>query len=315
MEKIAATEGGRMDTLDNIRTFLLVARTGGFSAAAREMNTVPSVTSKRVGQLEHRLRAKLFLRSRRKLELTEAGVHYQQRFLSVMADLTAALEDEPGTASLQEHLRVKCPTTLSQLYFADVLLQFRRQNPGVRIDLVLMDRSVNPLEEGFDLAIGALPTTYPNVFDIPLCAMQRALVAAPGYLEARGNPQHPRELSNHDCIVFPATGSNWSLEGPAGPVTVEVNSVFSANDSHVLLKAVENELGLALIARHVADKAITDGRVVEVLPEFRVPQLVIKALVPENRRSNPTVQALLRALTAAFQPVPPWEREAARAGA
>jgi DNA-binding transcriptional LysR family regulator len=159
-----------MDTIDNMRTFIAVVRSGNFSAAARALDTVPSVIAKRIGQLEHRLKVPLFHRSTRSLELTEAGTHYHARFKLLLADIDSVFREDMGKApGLQERLRIKCPTTLTVSHFGNMLTDFQSRNPGVRMEIMLMDRSVNPLEEGFDISIGALPASFANVVDIPLC--------------------------------------------------------------------------------------------------------------------------------------------------
>jgi len=298
-----------MDMLENIRTFLTVVRTNNFSAAARAMDTVPSVVAKRVGQLEHRLKARLFARSTRRLTLTEVGERYYPRFLAIIAEVDKAMDDLAGSrARLEERLRIKCPTTLAVSYFGDVFASFQHAHPGVRLDLILMDRSVNPVEEGYDLAIGALPSSYAGVTDIPLCAMPRIIVASPAYLARAGTPAHPRELMEHDCLAFRATGSLWHFEGPAGMIDVDVPTIFSVNDSHVLLNAVEKDLGITLIARHIARRALQQGNVVPLLRNYPIPDLWVKALVPDSRRENAAVQALLKWLIDASQPVAPWDR-------
>jgi DNA-binding transcriptional LysR family regulator len=301
-----------MDTLDNIRTFLAVVKAGNFSAAARAMDTVPSVIAKRVDQLEHRLKVQLFNRSTRRIELTEIGERYYPRFLQIVTDVDNAFKDVAvARERLEGRLRIKCPTTLTIQHFGDALTGFQRSHPGVHMELVLMDRSVNPLEEGFDIAIGALPSSYQSVIDIPLCPMPRVLVASPAYLERTGIPRHPRDLPEHDCVAFLATGSVWRFETPTGPIDVDVQTSFSVNDSHVLLSAVEKDLGITMMAKHIARESIREGRVVEVLAEFPVPDLWVKALVPENRRRNPAVQAVVEWLIEAAQPVAPWDRIAA----
>ena len=300
-----------MDTIENIRSFLTVARLGSFSLAARENGTVPSVMSKRVSQLEHKLRTQLFHRSTRGLELTGAGRRYQQRFAKVLAELDSALDEAVEHNQLQEHLRIKCPTTLAVTYLSDVLIRFRQDNPGVRIDLILVDRSVNPIEEGYDLAIGALPATYPHVVDIPLCRLARTIVASPEYLEKRGVPRHPRDLAAHDAVNFMTVGTKWSFENARGSSSlVDVNCVFNANDSQVMLKAVLGGLGVAMISEHVVRDAIAEGELVQLLPEYTVPAMAVKAMVPESRMSSPAVKAVLEAIANAWQPIPPWDRPA-----
>ena len=297
-----------MDIISNIRAFLTVARLGSFSAAAREAHTVPSVISKRISQLEYQLKTQLFMRSTRGLQLTEAGDGYQQRFIALLDELEAALAGVEGAARPQEHIRIKCPSTITSLYLSDVLIQFRIDNPGVRIDLVMIDRTVNPLEEGYDLAIGALPAAYPHVTDVPLCPLKRAVVASPAYLARRGHPQHPRELADHDCITFPASGTRWAFEGAAGEVTVEIGSVFSSTDGHILRDAAKRGVGVVVVSEYMVRAELAAGDLVEVFEDYRVPDLHLKALVPESRMASPTVRAIIDALVAASQPVPPWDR-------
>ena len=304
-----------MDTLDNMRTFLVVVRTGSFSAAARELDTVPSVIAKRVNQLEHSMKMPLFRRSTRSLELTPVGHRCHTRFMQIVTEVDHAFKDAASNASrLEERLRIKCPTTLTILHFGALLTRFQAENPGIQMELVLMDRSVNPVEEGFDLAIGALPSSYANVVDIPLCPMPRAAYAAPSYIERHGEPVHPRDLIDHKCLSFLATGSNWQFEGSAGAVSVNVPTSFSVNDSHVLLNAVEQGLGIAMIASHIARRSVAAGRIVQVLTDYPVQDLWVKALVPANRHKNPAVQAVVACLRDASAPVAPWDREIAIPG-
>ncbi|MCH8530943.1 MAG: LysR family transcriptional regulator [Saccharospirillum sp.] len=298
-----------MDTLDNIKTFLAVVRAGSFSAASREMDLVPSVITKRINQLEHRLKATLFIRSTRKLELTDTGERYYPRFLNIVKEVEDAFRDVATAQSrIEDHLRIKCPTTLTTMYFGKIFTSFQKAYPGVRLDLVLMDRSVNPVEEGFDIAIGALPSSYTNVSDLPLCQMPRSVVAAKSYLDVHGEPNHPRDLLNHHCLSFIATGNSWFFNGPSGSININVHPTLSVNDSLVLLEAVREGLGVAILPRHIAQPDIDRASIEPILTDFPVADLWVKALVPENRLNNPAVDAALNWLKAATQPLPPWER-------
>ncbi|MFZ2100989.1 MAG: LysR family transcriptional regulator [Oricola sp.] len=297
-----------MDIISNIKAFLTVARLGSFSAAAREASTVPSVISKRISQLEHQLKTQLFMRSTRGLELTEAGNGYQQRFIALMDELEAAIEGGEGATRRQENIRIRCPSTMRALGVSDALIQFRLKNPGVRIDLVMIDRTVNPLEEGFDLAIGALPAAYPHVIDIPLCPLPRKAVVSPAYIARRGTPAHPRDLADHDCITFPSSGKRWIFEGTAGEVAVDASNVFSSTDGIIVYDAALRGVGVAIISEYMVRDALKAGELVELFPGFKVPDLFLKVLVPESRRASPTIRAIIDTLVAACQPTPPWDR-------
>ena len=300
-----------MDTIDNMRTFLAVVRAGSFSAAARNLDTVPSVISKKITRLEDQLGAPLFIRSTRKLQLTETGEQVHPRFLSIVADVSDTFADMRDAASpMQGTLRIKCPTTLCVLHFGRIISQFQAAHPQARIDLVLMDRSVNPLEEGFDIALGAIPSSYPNVEAMPLCPYPRITVASTGYLARAGVPMHPRDLLDHECLSFHPTGSNWVFEGAQGPVSVEVHSRFSVNDSLVLVDSALADLGVAVVAEYLARPHLKTGALQKVLPAYSVPDLWVSAWIPATRAQDRLVMAMCDWLKQAVQPVAPWDRVA-----
>src|SRR6185503_18315089 len=193
-----------MNTLLNIKAFLLVARTGSFSGAARELGVAPSVVTKRITGLEDEMGAQLFVRSTRALALTSAG----ERLLPQYQRLVAELDEIIGAASATErgiegHVRVKGPTTLTSLFLGPIFCEFHAKNPGLTMEIVLLDRSVNPLEEGFDIVIGALP-------------------AAPEYVDAKGAPETPNELVDHDCLTSVLLGNTWLFENGPSTTSVEV---------------------------------------------------------------------------------------------
>lgn len=298
-----------MDTIDNMRTFIAVVRAGSFSAAARNLDTVPSVVSKKINRLEDQIGAPLFIRTTRKLQLTETGERVHPRFLAIVAEVSDTFADTRDAASpMDGTLRIKCPTTLCVLHFGRVITEFQAAHPQTRIDLVLMDRSVNPVEEGFDIALGAITSSYPNVEVIPLCPYPRRMVASPGYLATAGELSHPRHLLHHDCLTFHPTGSNWVFEGSQGPVSVEIHSRFSVNDSMVLVDSALADRGIAIVAEYLARPHIESGALIELLPDYAVPDLWISAWFPTMRAQDRLVTAMCDWLKQAVQPFAPWDR-------
>jgi len=298
-----------MDTLLNIHAFIATAQSGSFSAAGRRLGVAPSVITKRISRLEDQMRTKLFIRSTRQLALTEVGERYLPRYQAIVREVDEALAGaEAAAEQVEGHLRIKAPTTVTVAFLSSILSDFQEENPNVTLDIALIDRSVNPAEEGYDLALGALPATYPNVIDEPLCPYPRLLCAAESYLERRGVPVHPRDLVNHNCLTFNAIGSTWSFDSPRGPVNVEVHSSFSANDTQILHDLACRGRGIAVVASYIARDSIASGRLVQLLPDYPVAELWLKALVPQSKARKPTVRALLKWLRSRMQPVPPWDR-------
>jgi DNA-binding transcriptional LysR family regulator len=297
-----------MNTLLNIKAFLLVARTGSFSGAARELGVAPSVVTKRITRLEDEMGAQLFVRSTRSLALTPAG----ERLLPQYQRLVAELDEIIGAAAATErgiegHLRIKGPTTLTSLFLGPIFCDFHAQNPGLTMEIVLLDRSVNPLEEGFDLVVGALPAAYPNVVDFPLGAYSIALCASPAYVEAKGSPESPTDLIDHDCLTSVLMGNTWLFENAPSTVSIEVRSKFHANDNRVLRDAARRGIGIAVLPRFLVRDDLASGALVELMPAHPIPTFWMKAVVPRIKMNKPAVSQLVDYLKSRMQPTPPWE--------
>ena len=293
-----------MDVLVNLQAFLATADAAGFSAAARKLDVSTSVVAKRVTQLEARLGTVLFHRSTRQLRLTAAGQEYVQRARSVVAevgDLLSRMGEKDR--DLVDHLRIKAPTSLTIARLADVFSAFQTQNPKLKLEIVLIDRPVDPVTEGFDIAIGAFPHSFGGVVDEPLCRLKRLLCASPAYLEAHGMPQHPRDLVDHACLSFLPTGPDWIFDGPRGRITVQVRPLLSSNEGHVLVKSAIAGNGIAFISHYLAEDALRRGALQVVLPDFPIPELWVKATIPERRVKAAAVQALLHQLRSSLAPV------------
>lgn len=297
-----------MNTLLNIKAFLLVARSGSFSAAARELGVAPSVVTKRITRLEDEMGAQLFVRSTRALALTPAG----ERLLPQYQRLVAELDEIIGATAAAErgiegHLRVKGPTTLTSMYLGKIFCDFHARNPGLTFEIVLLDRSVNPLEENFDLVIGALPASYPNVMDVPLCPYRIVLCAAPAYIDGKGAPEQPTELIEHDCVTSVLMGTTWMFENPPSSVSVEVRSKLHANDTRVLREGALSGIGIAVLPHFLIADDLRSGALVELLPQYPIPAFWLKALIPRIKLGKPAVHELVEYLKARMSPVPPWE--------
>lgn len=284
-----------MNTLHSLKAFVITAETGSFSAAARQTGLVPSVISKRVEQLEWKIRSPLFIRSTRKLTLTDVG----ERYLPVVRALVRQMDEmltgmAKASGELEGHIRIKIPTSLGVLSLGALLNRFLCEQPMISMEVVLADRSVNPLEEGFDIAIGVRPESYGQVKDFPLCPIRRRICASPAYLQRFGTPQSPAELLEHDCLVFATSGTRWEFQGAQGLVGVEVRARLKSNDGMALCQAALDGMGITLLADYLVAPSLASGQLVEILPEHRLPDLWLKALVPVNRMDVPRIHTLLK---------------------
>lgn len=297
-----------MDTILNMKAFMATARSGSFSEAARQLSVAPSVISKRVNQLEWQLRSRLLERTTRRVRLTEIGEQYLPTIRGIISeydDLVAGMLRSPG--ELEGHIRVKSPAALTNLHLGKIFTAFQRANSRVTLDVVLIDRSVNPIEEGFDVVLGLLPASFEGVAEEALLPYPRVACASPAYLKQRGHPKHPRDLTGHDCIVFQPAGSTWTFQSRRGPVSVQVRPKFSSNDIQIIVDAVKDGSGIAVLSRLISKQALREGSLVPILDEFPLPDHWLKAFIPQSRIGLARVQALLTAVRGSFAPIPPWE--------
>lgn len=292
-----------MDMVANLRAFLAVARFGSFSEAARQLNLVPSVAAKRVTQLEHTVGTRLFERSTRKVTLTEAGEKFQARARGLIADLDDTLAGLRRTGDrLEGRIRMMVPTTLHMLVLSDVLAAFQREHDHITLELALVNRSVNPAEEGFDLCItGHAANSYEGVLDVPLHQFDSVLCAAPDYLRRRGTPRQPHDLEGHDGLFFKPLGTAWRFDSEQGQLAVDVRPRLIADDTLTLRAAALAGNGIAMLPRYVAGNAIRDGHLVELLHDYPLPRSWFRAHVTQNRAHLARIRSLLDWLKAALE--------------
>jgi DNA-binding transcriptional LysR family regulator len=298
-----------MDVIENLRAYLAVARTGSFAAAARELDVAASVVTKRISQLEWRLKAPLFERTTRRVSLTTAGQQHLPAIQRLVSDLDGILAGvQQAAPELQGRLRVKVPTSLAVLHLAAVFNTFLRQYPLVSLEVVALDRPVNPVDEGFDIALTLMPDAFGGVIEEPLCPIRRLLCAAPAYLAKKGTPKKPRDLARHDILNFVPTGNVLAFESATGDVSVSVHPRFSSNEAQLVAAAAVAGNGIAVVGDYLAMPALRAGTLVQVLADYPLPELWLKALIAENRAHTARLQALLETLRSELSPVPPWSR-------
>ncbi|BDR09186.1 LysR family transcriptional regulator [Comamonas thiooxydans] len=288
-----------MDITTHIQTFVEVVRCNGFSEAARQLHVVPSVIAKRVSQLEQELQIKLFDRTTRRVTLTEAGERLHARAASVVAEFEELMHDVRRDEGKPEgHLRVMAPTTLTMEQLGGVFCCFLAAHPRITMEISLVDRSTNPAESGFDIAISGRAASYEGVVDVPLCPVNLTLCAAPAYLEQFGMPNHPRDLADHACLAFSATGLTWAFQSNRGALTIDVRPRLIADDNRTLLRAALQALGVVALPQYIAGPSLDSGALVEVLPKFPLQENWFKAYVPRRKMSVTRVRALLDYLQA-----------------
>ena len=194
-----------MDRIDAMQAFVAVADLRGFAPAARRLGLSPSGVTRLIAALEDRLGARLLQRTTRQVTLTDAGSRYLERARRILADIEEAEDAIEGERTRPEgQLVISAPVGFGRLHVSGIVTAYLKRYPDVGVDLRLSDRMVNLVEDGVDLAvrIGHLPDS--TLVARHVGEMRRIVVASPGYLAARGEPQRPQEISAHDTIQFGA---------------------------------------------------------------------------------------------------------------
>lgn len=302
-----------MDRLAEMEVFVRVVDEGGFSAAARALNMSKSAVSKRVASLEDRLGARLINRTTRRLALTDAGTTFYARAARILAE---AEEAEAAVSSLQAAprgvLRVNAPVSFGLNHLGGLLPGFLARYPDLSVDLVLNDRFVDLVDEGFDLAIRITSLEDSSLIARRLCGLHRILVASPDYLDRHGVPDHPDDLRDHACLLYTylRRSGEWTLHtGDGRAARVQVNAAaLSANNGDVLGEAAIQGLGITMMPTFIIGEALASGRLVRVLPDWEDLSGGIYAVWPSGRFIPAKVRAFVDLLVDAFRD-PPWEAQ------
>lgn len=295
--------------MQNINAFVRVARLGSFSAAARELGAAPSVVTKRISQLEKKLGLRLINRSTRGLALTSDGERFLARFVRLLAQHDEIFSGPSVRRDRVEGMiRIQTPPTITSMFLGTILIEFQERHPRVDMEIILMERSVNPLEEGFDIALGAWPISYPNVLDVTLCPYELVPVCAPAYLRTRSAPTHPTELVDHPCLTTVLFRTTWAFTHSQGSLNVEVHSRLQSSDARMIRDAALKGMGITVLPRFLVNEDLKSGALVRLLEGFSVTGYWLKVLVPRMKMNRPAVRELVDLLKSRMQPMPPWER-------
>ncbi|NMO16790.1 LysR family transcriptional regulator [Pyxidicoccus fallax] len=287
--------------MESLRVFVEVVRAGSLSAAARQLGVATSAVSKRLAQMEKGLGVPLLVRSSRSMRLTEAGQALAERAPSALKEVddVFASARELGTATMGA-VRVSAPVTLTEMHVAPLTADFLQAEPSMRVELVVDDRFVDPVKDGFDLVIRSGPATHVSLVVKKLARDARVLCASPAYLARAGTPTTPEDLSRHNCMRHALNDSSgrWELNVDGRIRTVPVRSNLRLNHGGALKAALLRGLGIGYLPLFVVQDELDRGELVRVLPEVVVeaPPFLI-ALHPYGRRPPRRVHSYLEYLS------------------
>lgn len=297
-----------MDRFEQLSAFVEVARWQSFAQAARHLERHTSAVSRAVAALENRLGVRLLQRTTRRVTLSDAGRDYFRRCETLLAEFDgadAAVRDH--AASLRGNLRVSAATGAGQTLFAPIVPEFLAVHPLVTLDLQLSNRYVDLVEEGYDLAlrVGTLAADSRLVVR-RLAPTRRVLLASPAYLERRGSPRTPQQLTDHACLVLDigARPQRWELERGRTRAALDVTGPLRSNNSFALLSACKAGLGIGLLPESVVGADVSRGELHRVLPGWVSVEQGIYAVYPSARFIPAKVRAFVDFVAARLRASP-----------
>ncbi len=302
-----------MDRLKAIEIFAEVARGRSFTAAAQRLGMAKGNVTKHVKWLEDMLGAQLLARTTKSVSLTEAGLSLLEggqdlldSFDAIEAAVRGAVKDSKGT------IRVGTPPSFGAVHLVPLVTSFTAMHPDIQFAMHLDDGRVDIAGEGLDLSLRIAPSLKDtSLVAQKLGSVPQLLVAAQSYLAARGKPQTPEELANHDCLVHTLKSPTnfWTFTGPDGKRSVRVSGSMRSNFGEPLRHAALLGHGISMHPNYMVAQDIKENRLRIVLPAYQPTGLDIYAMYPSRRNLPGRVRLFLEFLRECFHANPEWKTE------
>ena len=293
-----------MDTPNEMALFVRVVDSKGFRAAADHLGISPSVVSKYITRLEDRLSARLLNRTTRRLALTEVGRVYYEHAQRILAEIEEAERVvSESQAAPQGLLRLSVPLAFGRFMIAPVLPDYLFLHPKMRISVVVHDREVDLIEEGFDLVIRSSTLKDSTMIARRLIKNRRVVCATPGYFEKHGTPLRPDALADHNCLINPAYSHQrtWSFNAKGRHWVVSVSGNLEFDNPLALREAARKGLGVVLLPQYVVQRDLDQGVFQAVLTDFVLEDPDVFLVYPSSKHLSSKVRSFVDFLVAHFK--------------
>ncbi|WP_293266275.1 LysR family transcriptional regulator [Neptunomonas sp.] len=283
-----------MDKLKAMATFVEIVDRGSLSAAAEAINRSPASVVRALADLENHLSVRLLNRSTRRISLTDEGRDYLLRCRRILADINDAeflLDARRGAP--EGKLSITAPMMFGRLHIVPLLNRYLIEHPGLRVELTLIDRIVDIIDEGFDLAIRIGHLADSSLISMPLGLNRHIICASPSLVKTMGKPSTPEELRHWPLVVFNPQSSQWTFNNNQTLNTYDMNTVMSSNQVDSTLASAISGLGATRLLHYQVDEALSKGQLVRLLPEYEKTSIPIQFVYPHNRLLSIRVRAFL----------------------
>lgn len=303
-----------MDKLAAMRAFVAIVDEGSLTAAAVAQERAPPSMVRILAGLEQHLGVRLLNRTTRRMSLTEEGRVYLDRCRRILADVEEAEQAvAAGSAEPRGELRATAPILFGQRHVAPAAAEFVRRHPGVRLELLLLDRVVDLVDEGIDVGvrIGRLPDS--SLVAVPVGEVRRVVVASPALLR-RGAPSHPSELASLPCIEHQGGApGRWNFTDGERELMVKVRAAFVCNQAAAVVDACVQGLGFARLLSYQAEPEVRAGSLKVVLERFEPAPWPVQIVYPGARQMSARLRAFVAELAERLRERPEIRKQRRRA--
>jgi len=285
-----------MDRYQEMRIFVGVAEEEGFAAAAKKLGSSPPAVTRAIAALEARLGTILLHRTTRIVRPTEAGQRYLADCKRILAEIDEAEASAAGAHMEPKGLlSITAPVMFGRIHVAPVMLDFLKAFPAVSIRSLFLDRVVDIIEEGIDVAVRIAPLADSAMMARPVGEIARVVCAAPDYLAKHGMPRKPADLATHDIVTFSGLAGPqvWTFGHGAQAQRITVESRFTVNANDVSIDAAIAGHGVTRALSYQVAKPISDGALVRILTEFEPPPVPVQLVHAEGRRASARLRAFI----------------------
>ena len=298
-----------MDELTCIRTFLQVVEAGSFSAVARQNNTTGSSIARQVGTLEKLLGVRLINRTTRTQSLTEPGQLYYQKMCAIIGDIDTVNSNVSSyQKGVKGMLRVQLRTSAGTEVILPAIPRFLRANPELSIDVQLSDECMDLIKNQIDVAVWLGKLDDSSNIARQLSKSHRVVCGSPHYFAEFGTPQHPSDLTGHNCLIYKSNNykSSWKFTKGVRTINIDVSGNLQTSSSTVLMKAALSGLGIMVTQEWMARRAIRSGELIRILDQYEVSptsqDTALYAVYPQGHRTSPNTRAFVDFLVSLFTP-------------
>jgi len=287
-----------------MEVFARVVAARSFSAAARDIGISQATASKHVQMLESWIGNRLLNRTTRRVSLTEVGENFYAQCLRILEDMEAARQAGKPDARLRGSLRISAPVAFGSTRLGALAVEFMRLNTELSLNVILSDRPIDVIEEGYDLAIrisydDTEPVRTPGLVVQPIAPIPFLICASPSYLAHHGVPERPADLARHTCLTdMRHPGDIWHFSGPSGHVEVAVGGQLKTDNGLLRRSAARAGAGILLAPDFLVEDDLKQGRLVAILRDYVPPPGTVDTVCPAHRAASPKVRGLISFLAA-----------------